>query len=165
MKPKFVPLLFAALLPLFIAAACAPNGEEKAELSPTGAYGGDGLLYAFDGLIEQVTATFDDVTALAERNPVAVQQNPQLAEAVEKIRRETDGVPNDSETLTRLFKARDAYVAARTLTNREDLEQNMKNARTALETARALLPLFVSSSPPDSVDTMRAVKEAETANP
>lgn len=128
---------------LLLQSGCINRGQ----LDPAGPYQGDTLLVQVDEVIVQTTAVFDDIIALADRNALAVAANPRLAEAVAKIRAELDGDPQPQETLTRLFLARDAYEAAKSLSSGESLRGEIAVARTALETARALLPLFVPASP------------------
>lgn len=135
---RLAPLFLLAALPLFVASTCSQR-----QLDPAGPYAGDTLLATFDQVLIQTTAVFDDVIALADRNPAVVAANPKLAEGVAKIRAELDGVPHPNETLTRMFAARDAYKAARNSITGEALTKEIATARTVLETARTLLPLFV----------------------
>lgn len=139
---KSSALVLLALASLFMAASCGHR-----ELSPTGPYAGDTLLYDYDGLIEEYTEVCKEVVALADRNAVLVASRPDLAERVAKVRAEIDGISHPNETLTRLHLTRDAYLRAKTLTNTEALRQEIATARTLLEAARAILPLFATAPP------------------
>jgi hypothetical protein len=75
-----------------------------------------------------------------------VASSESLTEGVNKIRAELDGIPNTNETMTRLAQTRNAYVETRSARAGQALEGEIHNARVALETARALLPLFVSAA-------------------
>lgn len=132
----FVFLAVLACAPLFVASTC------NRELDPAGPYAGDTLLFELDGVIDQTTETFDEVIAWADRNAEYVASKPDVAEKVAKIRAELDGVALPHETLTRLHLTRDAYLAAKTATNREAARSAIVTARTALETARQLLTLL-----------------------
>ena len=130
-----VNLTVAMLLlatPLFLQSGCVGDRE----LDPAGPYEGDRVLWELDGLIEETERIFDTVIALADRNPVAMQQNPQLRERVDRIRAELDGIPRPEETLVKLFAVRDAYRAARgSAAVQEDARQAIRTARTAHSTA------------------------------
>ena len=128
--------------PLFLATTC-PN---QRPLDPAGAYQGDRLLWEIDGVIVNVRDVFKDVIALADRNPAAVAANPRLAEGVAKIRAELTPPALPSETLVKLYAVRDAYNLAKTATNAEAVRSELVTARTVLQTARNLLPLFVQPS-------------------
>lgn len=117
------------------------------ELDPGGPYAGDRLLYQFDGVITEAFDVFTDVVGLADRNPAVVAAHPDLAAKVAAIRAEITPPALPDETLVKLYAARDAYVIAKTAANAQALETNIATARTLLETARSVLPLFVSSNP------------------
>lgn len=133
------PLFLVLLTPFFMASQCT----SQRTLDPEGAYAGDRLLFEFDGVIVETTKTFQEVVALADRNAAFVASKPDLAEKVAKIRAEVDGVPVATETLVRLHTARDAYLAARDTVSAGNLRREIATAQTLLETARAVLPLFV----------------------
>lgn len=135
MKPKHLALLAVLLAPLFVAATCSPQHP----LDPVGPYQGDTVLYDLDGAIEETTAVFDMVVAWAERNAAYVAAHDNIAQQVARIRAELDGSPQPQETLTRLFAARDAYVAARTAAHTEAARKEIALARTAIDAARILL--------------------------
>lgn len=141
MRNRLAPLFLLFTASLFMAASCG-----QGQLDPSGPYAGDKLLYDFDGVIVEATKTFQEVSALADRNAVFVANRPDLAANVAKIKAEIDGVPQPSETLVRLHLARDAYLAAKSATNTEALRKEIATARTLLETARAILPLFANSN-------------------
>lgn len=138
-----VALMLVVGYTTFLSLAGCAGAFDPRPLDPEGPYQGDTLLARYDEVIIQTSETFDLITDLADRNPAAVAANPDLAEAVEKIRAEQDGVPNPSETLTRLFLARDAYEEAKNADTGAELDRNITRARTLLETARGLIPLFI----------------------
>lgn len=133
-----------SLLAVFAFALLASTGcQNTRQLAPDGPYQGDALLARYDEVLLQIEATFDDLIALADRNPQAVAENESLQEAVAKVRAELDGIPDDNELLTRLIRTRNAYVSAKSLVTGQALENQLTGARTALETTRALLPMFI----------------------
>ena len=137
----YFPVFLLALAPLFTGSTCSRD------LDPLGPYAGDRLLWEIDGVIDETTQAFDAVIAWADRNPEYLAENASIAEKVAKIRAELDGVPAPDETLTRLHRVRDAYVAARSSTNTEAVRSEIAAARTALATARNLLSLFANPAP------------------
>lgn len=137
-------LVLVAVLALIQAPAVLfQQGCANRTLDPSGVYAGDKLLFEFDGVIVETTKTFQEVVGLADRNAVFVQERPDLAAEVMKIRSEIDGVPVETETLVRMHRARDAYLVAKGAASEAALRKEIATARTLLETARALLPLFV----------------------
>lgn len=117
---KIAPLCFLLLLPLFVAATCT-------RLS---------TLDRLDQSIVTFTDFVDTTTAWADRNPEYVAAHPNIAEAVAKLRKELDGVPEPTEMLTRLHLLRDALVAGSA--NEGEVSEAIASSRAVLETIRLL---------------------------
>lgn len=140
----FLAFFVVLASPFYMATTCSQQ-----ELAP-GPYQGDTLLARFDEMLINVNDTFETVIGVADRNPAAVAANPELAEKVAKLRAEFNGVPEPGEVIPALIQARNAYVVAKTAVNGQALEGQLSTARTALETARALIPLFFDQPEPDA---------------
>ena len=115
------PLCALLLAPLFIAASCSVQSTQD----------------RLDSTIIAVTDACDAAIAWADRNPEYVAAHANIAAEVAKIRKELDGVPDPTETLTKLHLIRDGFLAKKATA--ADVETVIGQSRILLETARTLI--------------------------